>query len=135
MRKEYIKSNIIAAIIALVILGIGAWLTSYALGDGSVWWILLAIPVLMFGVFCLGIGPMTKVIRILMVLITVAAAIMSIWGLVIFDYPWDTVSLVGGLECVFVGIFCIVMAAEAEANYERYKRALQEELNKENESV
>ena len=127
MKKQYMKSNVTAALIALIVLGIGAWLTSYALGDGSVWWMLLAIPVLHLGICFLGIGPMIKPIRILLVLITVGSAIMSVWGLVVFEYPWDTLCLVGGLESVFVGIFTIVMAAAAEANYIRYKRALQEE--------
>lgn len=124
-----------AAIIALVILGVGVWLTTYAMGEGSAWWMLLAIPVLLFGLFCLGIGPMIKPIRILLVLIAVGSAIMTVGGFMMFDYPWDTVALVGGLECVFVCIFCIVMAAEAEGNYERYKRALKEEQQKENQAV
>ena len=55
MRKAYIKSNIIAAITALIVLGIGAWLANYSLTDGSVYWLLLAIPVLQIGVFFLGI--------------------------------------------------------------------------------
>ena len=129
MEKAYIKSNITAAITALIVLGIGAWLANYALTDGSVYWILLAIPILLIGIFFLAIGPLIKPIRILLCLIAVVAGIMVFCGIVMFDHPWNTIAVVGGLECVFIGIFCIVMAAQTEANYIRYKRALEEEKN------
>ena len=87
------------------------------------------MPILQIGVLFLGIGPLTKFIRILLCLITVVAGIMVFCGVVMFDHPWNTIALIGGLECVFVGIFCIVVAAQAEGNYIRYKKALEEEKN------
>lgn len=127
MRKAYIKSNIIAAVIALIVLGIGVWLANYSLTDGSAYWLLLAIPILQIGIFFLGIGPLTKPIRILMCIIACCAFFVGIWGLISFDYPWNSIALMGGIECVFVGIPCIIFAAEAEAGYEQYKKALQAE--------
>ena len=129
MEKAYIKSNIIAAIIALVVIGIGVWLTNYSCNEGSEYWILLAIPILVIGIFFLAIGPLIKPIRILLCLIAVVAGIMVFCGIVMFDHPWNTIAVGGGLECVFICIFCIVMAAQTEANYIRYKRALEEEKN------
>ena len=58
MEKAYIKSNITAAIIALIVLAVGAWLANYSLNEGSVYWILLAIPILLIGIFFLAIGPL-----------------------------------------------------------------------------
>lgn len=127
MRKAYIKSNITAAITALIVLGIGAWLANYALNDGSVYWLLLAIPVIQIGVFFLGIGPLVKPIRILMCVVACCAFFVGIWGLISFEHPWNAISLAGGLECVFVSIPCIVFAAQAEASYEQYKKAIQAE--------
>ena len=127
MEKAYIKSNITAAIIALIVLAVGTWLANYSLNEGSVYWILLAIPILLIGIFFLAIGPLIKPIRILLVLIAVAAGIMVFCGIIMFDHPWNTIAVVGGLECVFISLFCIPNAAQAEANYIRYKEALEEE--------
>ena len=127
MEKAYIKSNITAAIIALIVLAVGAWLANYSLNEGSVYWILLAIPILLIGIFFLAIGPLIKPIRILLVLIAVAAGIMVFCGIIMFDHPWNTIAVVGGLECVFISLFCIPNAAQAEANYIHYKEALEEE--------
>ncbi len=125
--KKVAKSYITAALIALAFLGVGAWLTNYALNQGSEYWVLLAIPLLLIGIFFLAIGPLAKAIRILLCIIAVVGAILAFCGVVMFDHPWNTIAVCGGLECVFIGIFCIVVTAQVEADYRLQKKACEKE--------
>ena len=131
MDKQVVKSNIIAAIVALMFLIAGGYTANLSFSGGSQYWMLIAIPLLMLGILFLGIGPLIKPIRILFMVLMGAFVLGVLLSLIC---PWPPIMFVACLEGMFASLICFGIAISTEGNYNQYMLALEEEKRKQAEN-